>query len=693
MNILKRLLYLILPTLLILMLSPAAASELEVRSIEVSARGDYEEIILKTSEWASPLHTYNESSRELSLIFFKARTPSQITLPGNDKSRAMSVTMRNLGIGGPSVEVLVRFREDVKYDVANIFGKNETIIEFTGGDPKKYAREEKDKEQEKEEKIEISASDSMPGIPNLKAAGKFSIILNGLGFRGRSYQLFSNGFLMVPARHFFEAIDSQVSFDSKTGVMTVRRDEDRVIRFKIGDRKAEVNGGNFQLDTAPILMRKISGNVAYIPAISAARMVGYGVAWSEKDKALLLNPGLSGVLFDAKPPTYSVNLSFSDTVEKDRVKMSTAGNLMTIEVEDVIRPEGMSDVIDIGRGGFRKISIDKKGDRDLVVTLSLDEPKAYRASFSGRGDGFSVFFSTAIVQLKPVRGQGFSKIEMYSDGPITLEASSSSGPDRVVIDIPNAILTAPSKIQGSDGFVSSANASQYSFDPPTVRVAVSLPGPADFRTYVDEGGNKASLIIRWPKKPVKKSKPVEYSVLKGKVIVIEPAHGGHDPGGTGNSGKPEKLVTLPLAFRISEALERAGATVLLTREKDVKIPRKSVVRFANSNHADVFISVHYNSFRSKYMSGTETYYWTPQSRLLARILHKNLVNGIRRKNRGIRKVMYYTIHHTTMPSVLIEPAYITNPTEERLAYSSSFQKEVANDILKGLVEYFKAAGR
>ena len=667
---------------------PAQAEVLEITSIEVSPAGAYENISIKTTGWITPKHSYFEDPYRLLLTFSNTKVSSPITIKNLKGSRIKSIRAEHSSADPSTCEVLVVFGENIKYDVANIMGRNMTIIEFTGSQGYTVAKEEK----REEGKAEASVSKGTTELPDLKKAGKFDIILNGGDFRAGGSPLFSNGVFMVPARHFFEALDSQVFF-TKEGKLSVRRGDQKKIEFYINSKVAKVNGADFELETAPILIQKFTRKIAYVPLISVASIIDYGVVWRDKDKILIINPRLAEVLFSGKDPSYKLDLTFTDSIRREKFGISSIGNLITVEVKDVIKAERLGDVKSIGDGGIEKIYFKQENDRVLVATVVLKSQKPYRASFSERGDMFSILFSTAIFKLKPVKGDGWAKIEVYPNGPITFEVSSAKNPERIILDFPDTILTAPSQIKISDDIISGAKVSQFSFDPPTTRMVISLSERADFRTYLSADSLKASVIVRWPKRVAKKTWAKKYAVLRDKVIVIDPAHGGIDPGGTGYSGTYEKYATLSLALKIAEVLEEAGATVLLTREKDAKIRRADIVRFANNNKADIFMSLHYNSFKSKYMSGTETYYYTPQSRLFARVIHRNLVRGIKRRNRGIKRVMYYTIHHTTMPAILVEPGYITNPTEEKLAFSPSFQKEVAYDILKGVVEYFNIVSK
>ncbi len=214
-----------------------------------------------------------------------------------------------------------------------------------------------------------------------------------------------------------------------------------------------------------------------------------------------------------------------------------------------------------------------------------------------------------------------------------------------------------------------------------------------------------------PKQPVvlptvpEKPKPqvVNYRTtggIKGKVIVLDPGHGGSDPGAIGPTGLQEKQVTLPIAEYLKSILEAKGAKVILTRTTDVDVygPHASGVdelqarvNVANSNQADAFISIHINSFSNPNVGGIATYYFdeSNQSKKLATAVQGQIAehsgfNG----DRGIQPGNLYVLRHSLMPSILVELGFISNPKEEGHLKESETQKDFARELAKGLELYF-----
>ena len=223
--------------------------------------------------------------------------------------------------------------------------------------------------------------------------------------------------------------------------------------------------------------------------------------------------------------------------------------------------------------------------------------------------------------------------------------------------------------------------------------------------------------------------------LKVQTIVIDPGHGGIDPGATGQQGLKEKDVTLDIARRLRDKLAASGDyRVLLTREEDRKVFLKERVAFAKENRADLFISIHINSLPpgSGSVNYVETYYFGPhtdqrslelaekenhdsdyvmgdfreviarigdtlkteESRKLASSIHTNLFSDLKRLNRdlvdaGSKTGPFMVLLGVEVPSVLVEISCISNKAEETRLSRPGYRDSVADFLQAGIVEYLQ----
>jgi N-acetylmuramoyl-L-alanine amidase len=172
---------------------------------------------------------------------------------------------------------------------------------------------------------------------------------------------------------------------------------------------------------------------------------------------------------------------------------------------------------------------------------------------------------------------------------------------------------------------------------------------------------------------------------RADIIVIDPGHGGFDRGGIPGQRVPEKMMALDVALRLRQKLQAAGYRVVMTRDSDVFIPLPARVAIANHYRDAVFICVHFNSATRSGANGIETYYYRRDSVTLASNIHKNVIADAPSENRGIRRRGYYVLRRTSIPGVLVECGFLTNPTEARLAQTSSYRDKLAENIARGIL--------
>jgi N-acetylmuramoyl-L-alanine amidase len=195
------------------------------------------------------------------------------------------------------------------------------------------------------------------------------------------------------------------------------------------------------------------------------------------------------------------------------------------------------------------------------------------------------------------------------------------------------------------------------------------------------------------------AEPIESTRLLGKTVCVDPGHGGSDPGAVGATGTYEKDNTLAISLLLRDRLEKNGAAVFLTRDsdKDVSYPDSTAdeelgarVDIANESGADIFISIHNDSFTSASAAGTTTFhYGDTESVRLAGHVQKCLVGELGTRDRGSRFASFYVIRYTDMPAILVEVAFISNPEEEMLLASVDGRCKAADSIFQGIVKYFK----
>lgn len=219
-----------------------------------------------------------------------------------------------------------------------------------------------------------------------------------------------------------------------------------------------------------------------------------------------------------------------------------------------------------------------------------------------------------------------------------------------------------------------------------------------------------------------------------KTVVIDPGHGGLDTGAVGPSGAEEKDVNLSVALILADILrDRLGCTVLLTRTEDVFVGLEERTAFANGNMADIFISVHSNAAVNRSVEGVETYFLSfdatdddatrlaamengtayadgrltseesgdisailsdltrtaahHDSSRLAESVQSSMLKAAGNENRGVKQAPFMVLSGASMPAILVEVGFITNPAGEKRLSSKKSQLKTAASIAEGVVNF------
>ena len=182
--------------------------------------------------------------------------------------------------------------------------------------------------------------------------------------------------------------------------------------------------------------------------------------------------------------------------------------------------------------------------------------------------------------------------------------------------------------------------------------------------------------------------PAITTTLSEATIVIDPGHGGADPGAIGDY-MYEKQATVDTAAIIAQKLESVGANVILTRTGDESISLEERAYLSNSYGADLFISIHYDSTpEGVYATGTTTYYYADSDNYVADLINDELSKNLPLPNNGSRFGNFLVLRENAQPAILLELGYMNNPDDVATFNTSHYQNLVADSILNALTDYF-----
>lgn len=174
------------------------------------------------------------------------------------------------------------------------------------------------------------------------------------------------------------------------------------------------------------------------------------------------------------------------------------------------------------------------------------------------------------------------------------------------------------------------------------------------------------------------------------VVVIDPGHGGKDPGAIGLRGLQEKNVILPISKKVADILEKKGIQVVMTRDSDYFVDLAPRVEIADRVNANLFVSIHANSMPANRtdVNGLETYYYS-SGQGLARAIHSSVLQSIDVRDRRVRKARFYVLRKSSMPSVLVEVGFVTGKIDSPRLGTTAYQNQMAEAIARGILQYIQ----
>ncbi len=361
---------------------------------------------------------------------------------------------------------------------------------------------------------------------------------------------------------------------------------------------------------------------------------------------------------------------------------------------------------------------------------------------------------TTVTGFRYHSSQGYTRVVIDIDNPVKFTPGRLSNPDRLYFDLKKCIL--PRGINTTlpigDGILKEARVGQ--FDKQTVRVVLDVRSFEKFNVLMLKEPYRLVIDVYPDRKRASpgfsngvkgpivspKIKQAQKTVVNNiKSIIIDPGHGGKDPGAVGPRRLYEKDVVLDVAKKLGKILkEKYNIEVIFTRDKDVFVSLEKRKDIANSKKADMFISIHTNSSRKRNVRGIETYLlnWTndeeamrvaarenkislkkmkkvqgelqmilmdlarsnkrDESIRLAHSVQSSLVTTLKEDyrrivNLGVKQALFYVLVGVKMPSILIEVSFISNREEERRLSKNNYRYKIARAIAKGVEGYIAPA--
>lgn len=524
-----------------------------------------------------------------------------------------------------------------------------------------------------------------------------------------------NNRTMVPLRFIGESLGAKVNWNDTDRRVIITRHSTKIVDMSyevIGDKPCVVIKGDTsleytaqpktesnylaidvkaRLDTANnalyidnnYLNKAVIGEISNDPPLS--RLVlelkdesGYTIYQPEDKCSIIISfvntHTLNHIDIDSRSRETRVNLEMSKSAKynyfflpnPDRLVLDIEDTILAAELPNIPQNQFISDV---------RIAQFSTNPNTVRVVFDLKDNINYKVF--DLGNDISVSFSEAstVEDIDLYSDYDKTVLEIAASDDISYEIKTDKKNKQIKLLIPGAIadkrLLEKELIDAKDGIVDFV---QISKEKGYLEITTHLYSFTGYKLETQSPSSNIKLVIY-------------KSPLKNRLIVIDPGHGGSEPGAVVGT-LMEKDLNLDISLKLKKLLEENGARVQMTREGDIFVDLYTRAGIANEIDADLFISIHNNSAVSS-ATGTETlYYPDPEKKALASAIQKAIVANIGLRDRGIvERPGLVVTRETKMPSALVEVAFMTNSSDRQKLMTDDFRQKAAEGIYEGIINY------
>ncbi|MGG1250426.1 N-acetylmuramoyl-L-alanine amidase family protein [Brevibacillus agri] len=492
-----------------------------------------------------------------------------------------------------------------------------------------------------------------------------------------------SGRTLVPVRVIAEGLGADVAWNEAKRTAVITRGTTQ-LSLTLDSRTALLNGKQVKLDTPPV----ISQQRMLLPLRFVGESLGITVGWDNSSRTVIAN----------ETPQVTLN----GRAPEKAIKLYQVSDTMYVSADAVAEQ--------VGQKGFVWNRPERGMTIDSQLVLPIEQVEDELGGSITWNKKKNLLEIERLNRLTGVTKDG-DRVHIEMKLPVQANSFVLTGPYRIVLDLPQTALAddlveelKKNEENGSIGeseerkqaassgeedeqsaasepkeepLIASLRYSQYSASPETVRVVIELNQKSEYNLAYTKDGIEVKLTPK-PKKT-------------GYLIVVDAGHGGKDPGALGVAGNHEKDYTLAVANKVVALLKQYPEfQVVPVRTTDVFYELSERVAIANELEADLFLSIHANSFPKPTTGGTETFYYNANSKTFAQLVHKHLQGATQFPDRGVKASGFYVIKNTKMPAVLTETGFLSNPQENALLTSPAFQDKIAKALVAAIREYYQS---
>ena len=446
----------------------------------------------------------------------------------------------------------------------------------------------------------VGFSAGMPGAAAQSTT--LRVIANGTPVSLAGRVVIQNGIIMAPYQGLFEPLGIRATWSARDRTLNLVSPAGDEMVLRAGDPYVSVNG---ERRPVPIPLVAVFERVL-IPVQWVFETLGDATAYDPGAGVLVISPQITGISWRASDGSLEVMIDATGPLRPTAAILPNPARLV-IDLPGAA-PKSADQNLEVHEGPLIAIRVGRFGSGTRVV-FDLRTPVEYRLI---GGSGRRVVVALAAhaapppasttyqpsahkitdVQYEHIDGGG--RVVVVANQPVQASQRVLKSPDRVVIDIADAVfLPVKKSVDVDDGLVVQVRAAQFQRNPNVVRIVIELTRPSP--SAVRLGPESGQLLVEVGAAVGRPGRPAATGPRGPVVVAVDAGHGGSDPGAIGPAGTKEKDVTLAVAQNLRRLLTQQHLDVIMTRESDVFVPLEDRAQIASRGGATLFISIHANA--------------------------------------------------------------------------------------------------
>jgi N-acetylmuramoyl-L-alanine amidase len=533
--------------------------------------------------------------------------------------------------------------------------------------------------------IAVALAVALPA-PGYGQGDGIKVIVNGVEIPLAAPAVLVEGQVFAPIAGLFEPMGAIAAYyESDRSVVVTNRLRANV-RLAVGEATLQVNDLRRPLSAAPF----VRAGVVFIPVQAVFAALGAWTKYEDAQRTLYVSSQITGIAAALRQDRLQVTVEATGPVQTETLVLTQPDRMVVDFLHAALRtPPGE---MPVGGAGVQRVRSAQFQVQPYISRLVFDllapvevrvvgDPATYRVTIEvqprggetaappGAADG-----PVRVTAVEFARDGAGARLTVAASGRLDYKIREFVFPDRLAIDIENAVF-APVKqdVPVDHPSIVAVRAAQFTARPPVTRVVITLKRRMNY--VISQSAAGLVIDVNTP------------LAARRHVVAIDPGHGGRDPGAIGPTGLREADVVLDISRRVRDLLTRDGLRAVMIREDDVTVELADRPRLAREAGASIYVSIHANANGRATVNGSETYYLTPQSLVLAQMIQDELGIVLQLPSRGIKTANFLVLRDSGIPSVLVETAFISNADDEARLRNPAFRQALAAAIHRGIMRF------